>query len=937
MKSLTGSLLLALASSALALGGNPNVQFKARRGAFSLIQKGRAARVLVDPADWPGVARAASDLRKDLGSVAGSIAEPAGSSPTILIGTIGHSPIIDGLIRSGRIQVGATRDKWEACVTQVVQLPDTGTTLVIAGSDKRGTIYGIYDLSQALGVSPWKWWEDVPIRRHPDASIIGRYEAPSPKVKYRGIFLNDEAPSLSNWVAANYGTYNHFFYERIFELLLRLRANYLWPAMWNSAFSADDPENPKNADEYGIVMGTSHVEPMMRADKEWGRAGFSERDWNYSTHPKELEAFWSSGVVRNKPYENIVTKAMRGKVDTPMSETANIGLLEKIVAAQRRILASSINPDLTQIPQLWCLYKEVQEYYEKGMRVPEDITLLWADDNWGNIRRLPTSEERSRSGGAGVYYHFDYVGGPRNYKWIDTNPIPKIWEQMHLAYESGADRIWIVNVGDLKPKPFATEFFLTLAQDPEKIRSSDLARYAREWAEREFGGTHAAEIGGIMMETGRLNGRRKPELCDADTYSLTIYDEAERVNQQFSDLLNRAEKVGSRLPDNCQAAYFEEVLHGIKAGRVLNDLYLATAKNHLYAKQGRASTNDWARAASDAFAKDAAVTEEYHSLNGGKWNHFMDQTHIGYTSWQQPDKNVMPKLETLTIPALPALGVSARPGGMEFTRFGQDTGTIDLFNKGGGKISYHASASVDWVRLDPAEGRLDDSRKELTMRVQVDWTRVPVGTSRGILTIGSDAGSFTVPLSALVPSIFGNAPLGSFLEGDHLITIEAHHTTGRTKQSAIQWETLRGYGKTDSAVTPLPTQFLPFRPGKGPKLEYRVMVFTTGAAQVVVSTSPSLAFHPGHGLRLGVSLDDGPIQLVDTSTSYLSHAWEISVINSENRVSVPVQLTAGPHRLQLWAIDPGVVVQRVLLDLGGLKSTNLGPVESKQAGDSGTD
>ena len=343
-----------------------------------------------------------------------------------------------------------------------------GNTLVIAGSDKRGSIYGIYDLSQQIGVSPWYWWTDVPIPHRSNLFVgPGVFQQGPPDVKYRGIFLNDEAPDLTGWADEKFGGYNHAFYTNVFELLLRLRANYLWPAMWNNCFSADDALNPKLADDYGIVMGTSHVEPMMRADKEWNRLGYTAGQWNYEKSPAELRAFWKEGLERNKPYENIITIAMRGKIDTPMSESANIALLERIVADQRALIGDVMQTNVESVPQLWALYKEVQEYYEKGMRVPDDVTLLWCDDNWGDIRRLPTPEERGRAGGAGIYYHVDYVGGPRNYKWLNSTPITKVWEQMNLAYDYGADRIWIVNVGHLHHVTFPTEFFLTLAWSPK--------------------------------------------------------------------------------------------------------------------------------------------------------------------------------------------------------------------------------------------------------------------------------------------------------------------------------------------------------------------------------------------------------------------------------------------------------------------------------------
>ena len=371
-------------------------------------------------------------------------------------------------------------------------LPGVAEGLIIAGSDKRGTIYGIYDLSEQIGVSPWYWWADVPVQ-HQNALFVkpGRYVQGPPAVKYRGIFLNDEAPALSGWVKEKFGNYNHQFYEKVFELLLRLKANYLWPAMWNNAFNEDDPLNPQLADMYGIVMGTSHHEPMLRAQQEWKRHGTGP--WDYSLNSDVLQEFWTEGIERNKNYESIITLGHeRRRRSSHDREAPTSRCWKKSSPTSARSLASHLNPDLSAVPQDWALYKEVQEYYEKGMRVPDDVTLLWCDDNWGNIRRLPTAEERKRSGGAGIYYHFDYVGDPRSYKWLNTIPITKVWEQMNLAYNYGANRIWIVNVGDLKPMEFPIEFFLTLAWHPERVAQGAAFRNTRRmWAQREFGPKYA--------------------------------------------------------------------------------------------------------------------------------------------------------------------------------------------------------------------------------------------------------------------------------------------------------------------------------------------------------------------------------------------------------------------------------------------------------------
>lgn len=940
------------------MAGNPNVRFSPTQGAFTLFSTWSHAQFSTDATEWPGVIRAARDLEADCKAVAAPRTGNAdGHPPIVLIGTLGKSPTIDALVADRKIDVHEIAGKWEASVTQVVNLPGRGKCLVIAGSDKRGTIYAIYNISESIGVSPWTWWADVPVKHHSSAYVVGRYVSKSPVVKYRGIFLNDEAPSLSNWVYANYGEYRHGFYERIFQLLLRLHANYLWPAMWNNSFSVDDPLNPQLADEYGIVMGTSHVEPMMRADKEWNRLHFPDRQWNYATNPKLLEAFWRDGVVRNMPYENIVTIAMRGKVDTPMSESANISLLEQIVAAQRRILADNVNPDVTQIPQLWCLYKEVQEYYEKGMRVPDDVTLLWADDNWGDIRRLPTPEERKRTGGAGVYYHFDYVGGPRNYKWIDTNPIPKIWEQMNLAHHYGADRIWIVNVGDMKPKAFPIEFFLTMALDPAAIKKEDLQKYTEAWVAREFGSKYAVPIARIVSETARLNGRRKPELVGPDTYSILNYNEADRVAKEFHDLFNEATEIGKRLLTEYQSAYYELVVHSIKAPMVLHDLYVAAAKNALYAKQGRVTANVEAERVKQLFAEDADVTAEYHKLNGGKWNHFMDQTHIGYTSWQQPDRNICPRTVKVDIPDRVDVGIaiegsdqvwpeSQRPAFLQFTRYGQREAKLEVFTRGAKDALYNVSSDQSWIRIRNASGQLSLMNPQREAFVSIDWNRIPGKRADGEVRVGDTtirviAWNWQAPTKApsseddrsgavVGASSVENSERGTFLEGDGVIAIEAHHPSRRVATRGVKWETIPGHGRIDSAIEPFPVEFKSFEPGVGPRVEYEVWTYPMSAPSVTVDAvvAPSLAFQPSHGLRFAIAFDNDKPQVVDAAPVYLSRDWEKSVSDSVRHVLTKHTLKPGKHILKVWAVDPGVVIGRLVIDDSGLKPSYLGPPES---------
>jgi hypothetical protein len=391
------TMLAALAfQPAWALGERQFVQFGQGGQAVVLAGQGHAAPLVVDPGDHAGVRRAVAALQADIGRVTGvqptlSDALRAGADDVILVGTLGKSTIIDQLASEGRIDAAALRGKWEGYLIQAVDnpMPGVARALVVAGSDKRGTIYGVYTLSEQIGVSPWYWWADVAPPRHSVLAVSrGTRVTDAPVVRYRGIFLNDEAPALSGWAKEKFGGFNHRFYEKVFELLLRMRGNYLWPAMWGSAFYEDDPENGKLADEMGIVMGTSHHEPMMRAHAEWARDG--KGPWDYSRNDGVLQDFWRKGLQRTRDYEKVITLGMRGDGDEPMSEESNVALLQRIVADQRAIITRETGKPLAEVPQLWALYKEVQDYYEKGMRVPDDVLLLWCDDNWGNIRRLPT-------------------------------------------------------------------------------------------------------------------------------------------------------------------------------------------------------------------------------------------------------------------------------------------------------------------------------------------------------------------------------------------------------------------------------------------------------------------------------------------------------------------------------------------------------------------
>ena len=945
------------------------------QGCFSIVKKNAAANLYVDANDFAGVVRAAGDLQADITrvtSLSPTIVHEENSlgKNAIIVGTVGKSRIIDRLVREGKIGVAQISGKWESFFIQVVPepLPGVENALVICGSDKRGTIYGIYDLSEEIGVSPWYYWADVPVP-HKDSLFVkpGKFMQGSPSVKYRGIFLNDEAPDLSNWVTEKFGTvatgtnppvppgvanYNHQFYEKIFELILRLKGNYLWPAMWNNAFNEDDTNNPVLADEYGIVMGSSHQEPMLRAQKEWDRRYQKTLgSWNYAKYPDVVENFWRDGIRRNKDYESIITIGLRGANDTPMAEggpEANMALLKKIVDVQRKIIAEEVNLDVTQVPQLWCLYKEVLDFYNAGMRAPDDVTLLWAEDNWGNVRRLPTAEERKRNGGAGVYYHFDYHGGPRNYQWLNTSPIAKVWDQMSLAKQYGADRIWIVNVGHFKGYEFPLEYFMNLAWDTDRWNNDNIDEFTRLWAEREFGPRYAGDIADIISKYTKYNGRRKPEMLAPGTYSLVNYQEAENVVEDFKTITGRAEEIYEKLPEDRRDAFYELVLFPTKASALVNELYLAAGKNALFARQERASANDLAAETRKLFQEDTDLMTYFnHTFASGKWDHFMDQTHLGYTTWQDPPRNSLRaiKLSEIEVPDAAAMGVAvegsdaAWPGATNeavlpaFDVFNRQRHYIDVFNRGNASFEFTATAGEPWITLGKTTGTIE---KDQRLWVGVDWSRAPKGASSGTVELTGTTNNIVVKVNAFNPTEPVRDSLQGFVEGEGFVSIEPEHFTRQTGTGANRWIKIQDYGRTLSGMRATqPVDAPSATPGKdSPCLEYQMYLFSTGAVEVVTITSPTLNFVPGRGLRFAVSFDDETPQVVtlvpdNYKAQNGNHDWEKIVgDNARYARSTHTLAKSGFHTLKFWMVDPGVVLQKVVVDLGGVKPSYLGPPES---------
>ena len=612
---------------------------KAQTERFCIANKGITAGIIVDENDWKGVIRAAHDLGDDVRKVTGfpsqvrllSSDSPGMKQPkSIIVGTIGKSRIIDRIIRQKKLDVRKVKGQWESYIIDIVD-----GNLIIAGSDKRGTIYGIYDISERIGVSPWYWMADAPIA-HRDTLYYdgGCFIQPSPKVKYRGIFINDEWPSFGTWCKNQFGGINSKAYARIFELMLRLKANYFWPAMWDSRFNEDDPLSPQLADDMGIVMGTSHHEPMMRAHKEYVYRKDSIGAWDYATNKANLDRFFEEGLERNKAYDNLITIGMRGDGDVAMGngdDEDNMKTLKDVVDGQREIIEHVYKKPASEVPQLWAIFTEVQRYYDAGFTVPDDVTLLFCDNNWGYIRRTGPEKEQARKGGMGMYYHIDMNGGPWNDRWINTTTAAKIREQLNLAYQTGIDRIWIINVGDLKPKEMPIDFIMHYAWNPDDYPADKIDQYMVDWARSIFGGEYAREIADIVTEYSNMNLERKPEVQRVGIYSVET-GEAQRMFNRWDELEKRTLSLSKKMPTEMQDAFYQLVEYPAVASAGVAKIYLAATLGDSITMQA-------------LFERDKQMTDKYNKvIADGKWDGMMLDKHIGYRMWSMPNENTLPQV-----------------------------------------------------------------------------------------------------------------------------------------------------------------------------------------------------------------------------------------------------------------------------------------------------
>jgi hypothetical protein len=934
---------------------NMNFKMDKKKNYYTIISKNEAANIVYDTSENILVKKSAKFLSDDINRVSGkrpvvSTIDNFKGSNIIIVATVGKNPLIDKLVSEKKLNIDNLKDQWERFIIKTIDkpLPRVKQALVIVGSDRRGAAYGVFTLSEKMGVSPWYWWADVPVEQHDEIYLENCYYiSKSPAVKYRGIFINDESPAFRNWAKEKFGGINHTCYEKIFELLLRNKANFMWPSMWlPTMFYVDDPLNPKIADEYGIVMSTSHHEPMTRAHNEWSL--FNGGEWNYRTNKEKLLEFWRGGFERVGNYETMVTVGMRGDGDEGMSEETAVDLLKTIINDQRKIISDVTGKPAKETPQLWAIYKEVQDYYDKGMRVDDDITVLFSDDNWGNIRYLPKNNDLGPSSKYGMYYHFDYVGAPVSYRWLNVTQIERVWEQMKLTYENGVKEIWIANVGDIKPMELPISFFFDYAWNPDAIHAKDLPNYYVNWAKQQFGNEHAKEIAEMLSFYTKYNARRTPEMLTAATYSVENYREADRIVEEYKQLLKKSTSIYELLSERYKTSYYQLVQSPVEMCANLNEMYVAAGKNKYYGIRGAASANYYADKVKELFEKDVQLTQKYHKLEGGKWNHMMSQTHIGYTYWNHPPLNMMPAVSYVQVPKPAELGyfveygATPRWGWLDveadwsfsqempvFDPVNNQNYYIDIVNRGQEELNYTIKGKEDWIKLSSESGTTRYNQK---VYVSIDWNKAPKGEIKGEILISGAGKEYSVQIP------IRNKPftVAGFIENEGAIAFEACHFTRKIDTKDLHWTVVPNLGRTSSSLIIEPvTAERQVILESSPRVEYEFTTFSSGDFKVEAYLSPTQDYKKQGGLKYAIAIDNEKPQIINMNEGeiipdYKYADWwtksvgdHIKIRGSKHKIDLP-----GKHTLKIWMVDPGIVFQRFMIDAGGLKSSYLGPVES---------
>lgn len=916
-------------------------------GDVKLVYNGVASDIYVAANEPVAVRRCAKDLAADIQRVTGILpviknTTTGLSAHAIIVGTLDSSALLKNLVSTGKISAAQVQGQWETFQIQTVAAPATGVDigLVIVGSDRRGAVFGMYDLSENIGVSPWYWFADVaPMTQTSLVVASGAYRKGPPSVKFRGIFINDEDWGMRPWSVNTYakadgGTgVGPTTYRRVFELLLRLKANHIWPAMHQHATPFNYyPANKFVADTFGIVMGSSHVEPLLRnctAGCEWDSEGVGA--FNYQTNAANVYSFWEKRVVANGMFENVYTMGKRGNDDQPMPEggttAEKVAILQTIFNDQRKMLGAHVNTDLAKVPQIFVPYKEVLDLYYAGLKVPDDIILGWVDDNHGYIESLSDETERTRSGGSGVYYHLSYWGSPTSYLWLCSTPPSLVWEEMNKAWEYEANKVWIVNVGDIKPAEISAEMFLKMAWNVPACSSGNVKSRVQSLMERDFGASVAPEIADIMEQYFRLGYARKPEHMDEGLFAIVNYgDEAQMRLDAYAALEKRATAVYTALPANLQAAFYQMVLYSVRCAMLMNQKFIYAEKSTSYGTQKRASAASYGTLAKQAYNSIQTETSYYNtSMSGGKWNRIMTYDPLGGTLANSPT------VSTYSGSGAASLNTYCEGGSAAtlptLSGFNRDSAFVDLFNTGTGTVSWTATPSAPWIRLSQTSGSFTD---EIRMWVSVDWSAAPTGSSvSGSISFISAGATKTITVPVFNPASPVRDKVVGFVESNGYVSMEAEHFSRITDRQSAGWRVVGGLGRTGDAVMVLPTTLASITTASAiqstsPLMEYDFYAFSTGSATVQVYCLPNQSVGKDAAIRYAVAVDNGTPMLVD-----VSGGWDTNVLRAAAIGSSSVNIAAaGQHILRIWMVDPGLVIDKIVINLGGVKPSYFGPPES---------
>ncbi|WP_408960264.1 glycosyl hydrolase 115 family protein [Natrinema sp. 74] len=950
-------------------------------GDVPIVTGNAVAEIYVDETDRELATIAATDLADDIErvtgrrpAITGSLADLSGVA--VIVGTVGRSESVDRCLQASDVDSAALADERERFAIGTVSepLPGLESAVLIAGSDRRGTAYGAYELSKRIGVSPWYWWADVPT---PDRDALyataGLERVGPPSVRYRGVFINDEDFGFREWAQETHDSatpdgIGPKTYERLFELLLRLKANTIWPAMHEGTTAFYRCEgNLEAADRYGIVVGTSHCEPMHRNNvDEWDAE--ADGEWNYATNAARIREYWTDRVAEVAGRENIFTVGMRGIHDSgmPGGDTleGRVDLLQRVIDEQREILDEHHGPPVETVPQIFCPYKETLELYRNGLEVPEDVCLVWPDDNFGYLRRLPTGEERARSSGHGVYYHLSYWGRPHDHQWLCSIPPALLREELHRAYRHGVDTLWMANVGDLKPAEKETEYFFELAWDVDGVAERSTADWLAEWAAREFDPSYADDIADVLTEYYRLVLARKPEHVgwnavypntekNEPTFSAIHHgDEARRRLEAYERIDKAASEIGEALPAASRTAFFHLVEYPIRCARAMNEGALEAMRSRLYAGQGRTSAAAYADRSQAALERIDAATEQYNTSADGNWRGMMSASPRDLPVFEQPATGCVtdeqgPTLEVAVEGRAGVAGTGPRTRRLPTIVQGVDRPRfVDCYNRGTGTIEWTATVDDEWINLERTSGTVEGDER---LWVGVDWDVAPESPTTGRIRIAGTGRELAVAVpirprerpaarEAAGESDPGLERAPVFVESNGRVAIEAEHPTATT-QGETRWEPVDGLSRTTGTA-------MAGRPIDGPSvdgdadaireraacLEYDFEA-DSDAVRVEVQVLPTHAPTESTPHRYAIAIDGATPTVVDFDANGGEHdpQWQRNVLRSSVYSTTDHELDrSGRHTLSLYAMDPSVVVDRVIVYTdGGARRSYLGPRETR--------